>query len=124
MSTQRERPTQLYTYVRAQVNASGEYIGPVTTEKFKEPMQEVTSVDTLNEKQRALAVLSPAERSMHLWRKLNPGVMASTINLPASTNSDTYHDQGRNLSPVVNKTVHRKKTDFNEYVNKKAQLGM
>ena len=47
------------------VDATGQSLGPVSTEPFKPPMKATSPVDMLgNEKQAAIATMQPIERSM------------------------------------------------------------
>jgi len=52
------------------VDSKGEVLGPVTTETFKPPEKPASSLDMCNEKQLAVASMTPLERSMHMWRKV------------------------------------------------------
>ena len=63
-----------FLYPPHQVNAQGESFGPVTTEKFNEPMKSTSPLDTCNEKQLSVAEMQPAERSMYMWRKVGLGL--------------------------------------------------
>ena len=62
-----------FRYLHLQVNAQGESFGPVTTEKFNEPMKSTSPLDMCNEKQLTVAEMQPAERSMYMWRKVGLG---------------------------------------------------
>lgn len=52
------------------VDAKGEVLGPVSTESFKPPEKSTSPLDMCNEKQLAVATMTPLERSMHMWRKV------------------------------------------------------
>ena len=54
------------------VDTKGEVLGPVTTETFKPPEKSTSPLDMCNEKQLAVASMTPLERSMHMWRKVRP----------------------------------------------------
>lgn len=97
-----------------------------STGSFKTPTVEVSATATLNEKQLKIATMTPPERSKNLWRRVAPGVMDSTIASPVATTAEAFSPTGRPQisEPHVNKTVHRKKTDFSEYLNKKIMLGV
>ena len=95
-----------------------------STGSFKGPAKDVSALATLNEKQLKIATMTTPERSKALWRRVAPGVMDSTIQSPQATTAETYSPDGRPqiAEPHVDKAVHRKKTDFSEYLNKKIML--
>ncbi|KAG1659214.1 hypothetical protein FOA52_008983 [Chlamydomonas sp. UWO 241] len=90
-------------------------LGAVTDEPFTKPLREAGQFDTLNEKQIAVAALTPNQRSMHLWRKLNPGCMESTIKVPIATAQDTFKMRD-GIVHNPDKEQFRKKTEFTAYV--------
>jgi hypothetical protein len=53
-----------------QVDDTGKTLGPVSEEQFKPPLKPASPLDTLNEKQKGLATLTPLDRSMHMWRRV------------------------------------------------------
>ena len=86
-------------------------LGPVSTEPFKPPMKATSPVDMLgNEKQAAVATMQPVDRSMYMWRKINPGCMRSTISVPSSAMKDHFKMRdGLDNSAVIDKATFRKK---------------
>ncbi|GAX80129.1 hypothetical protein CEUSTIGMA_g7567.t1 [Chlamydomonas eustigma] len=105
------------------VDDSGKTLGPVTEEQFKPPLKAASPLDTLNEKQKGVATLTPLDRSMHMWRRINPGCMPSTYKMPHSSMKDQF-DNREGLTAPVNKEMHRQKTEFSDYLEKKVKLGM
>lgn len=97
-----------------------------STGSFKAPAKDVSATATLNEKQLKVATMTTPERSKALWRRVAPGVMDSTIQSPMATTAETFSADGRPrvTDPHVDKRVHRQKTDFSEYLNKKIMLQM
>lgn len=61
------------------VDTKGETLGPVTKESFKPPMKSTSPLDLCNEKQAAVATMTPLERSMHMWRKVRMLFLAKTF---------------------------------------------
>ncbi|KXZ41114.1 hypothetical protein GPECTOR_777g956 [Gonium pectorale] len=85
---------------------------------------------TMTERQAACAALTPTERSMTLWRRLNPGCVEQTTRMPKSTFRDHFRS-GTAPPPgggpveavdVLDKTNHFRKTDFSEYTEVKLRL--
>lgn len=63
----------------------------------------------------ALAALTPAERSMRIWRRVSPGMMPGTSATPESTSRAAFKHEAA-LLPRMDWTHHLKKTDFSAYV--------
>lgn len=80
----------------------------MTDEPFQEPFKETSPYETCNEKQMYVATMQPKERSMHLWRKVNPGCMQSTLEAPIATMKDQFKDREGLVRPT-DKTHNRRK---------------
>lgn len=74
--------------------------------------------------QRAETELTQNQRSMHLWRRLNPGCVESTTRTPQSTMHEAYnYDKAANdVIDPLDKTAHLKKTEFSEYTEVKLRV--
>ncbi|GLI66720.1 hypothetical protein VaNZ11_010658 [Volvox africanus] len=77
----------------------------------------------LTEKQAAAMSMNTTERSMNLWKKLNPGCVEETNRTPKSTFKDHFGPKA-DLPDAdkVDKTYHYQKTDFSEYTEVKLKL--
>ena len=64
-------------------------VSPAATQERSGP-RTLTGLEGLNEKQTAAATMTPIDRSMHMWRKVQPGVMRSTTIWPESTMKDHF----------------------------------
>lgn len=68
--------------------------------------------------------MTEKQRSMEIWKKINPGCMESTLNLPTSTMHDHYIYEPEKLdTSLFDTTFHFKKTDFTEFCNKQVRTG-
>ncbi|KAG2422244.1 hypothetical protein HXX76_016196 [Chlamydomonas incerta] len=75
------------------------------------------------ERQLEVMGMDPVGRSMHLWRRLNPGCVEETTRLPRSTFTDHFGSKSGVLdAEVPDKTYHLKKTDFSEYTEVKLKI--
>ena len=73
-----------------QVDQNGDTLGPASTESYQAPDKTVTGLEGLNDRQVAAKTMSGMERSMQMWRKVQPGVMRSAIKLPDSTMKEHF----------------------------------
>ena len=77
----------------------------------------------VTERQAEVMGMDPVGRSMHLWRRLNPGCVEETTRLPRSTFTDHFGSKSGVLdAEVPDKTHHLKKTDFSEYTEVKLKI--
>jgi hypothetical protein len=60
------------------------------------------------------AAMTPAQRSMTIWKRICPGMMPDTAKTPNTTNADAYAWRPE-LNDKVDERHHLKKTDFTEY---------
>ncbi|KAG2482511.1 hypothetical protein HYH03_018556 [Edaphochlamys debaryana] len=76
----------------------------------------------MTERQAEWAGMEPVERSMHMWRRVNPGCVRETTKLPVSTFKDHFGPKSRTGVEVPDKEFHLKKTDFSEYTEVKVRV--
>ncbi|KAG2440607.1 hypothetical protein HYH02_010186 [Chlamydomonas schloesseri] len=77
----------------------------------------------VTERQAEVMGMDPVGRSMHLWRRVNPGCVEETTRLPRSTFTDHFGSRSGVLdAEVPDKTFHLKKTDFSEYTEVKLKI--
>eukprot|EP00798_Chlamydomonas_sp_ICE-L_P021018 gene21018-27883_t len=101
------------------VDEKGNTLGPCSTARSdKETVKLPGNLDGLNERQIAATTMKPVERSMDLWRKLQPGVMESTTKLPKPTMKDHFQYDSKSAFDVDHRH-HFKKSDFSEYIENK-----
>mmetsp|Transcript_27059 Transcript_27059/g.59152 ORF Transcript_27059/g.59152 Transcript_27059/m.59152 type:complete len:197 (+) Transcript_27059:90-680(+) len=103
------------------VDSQGQVLGQVSSESYREPIKAVSPYAAMNERQTATATLNPTDRSMYLWRKVNPGCMKSTTRFPTTTMKEHFRHETDGSAPL-DKTQHRKKTDFSEFVEAKVKF--
>ncbi|GLC68814.1 hypothetical protein PLESTF_000741400 [Pleodorina starrii] len=77
----------------------------------------------LTERQAAAMSLNTTERSMNLWKKINPGCVEETNRTPLSTFKAHFGPKAEcPEADKVDKTYHYQKTDFSEYTEVKLKL--
>ncbi len=136
------RPTQMDTEGYVWVDPRGGFIAPVTAGRGEgeEPgasgsgRRADAAATTgrgsgrqgpqLNERQAEYAGMDSTQRSMYMWRRLNPGCMESTTRVPVSTFKDHFGEasRGGEAAAEPDKTHHLKKTDFSHYTEVKLRL--
>uniref|UniRef100_A0A7S0REU6 Uncharacterized protein n=1 Tax=Chlamydomonas leiostraca TaxID=1034604 RepID=A0A7S0REU6_9CHLO len=99
------------------VAKDGTAVAPASTHSFSELPPPPTPRSLLpTEKQRAAAYMDATSRSMHLWRKVNPGCMECNTKLPDSAYTEHYAYNPADVQPP-SKERHRMKSDFTAYAD-------
>ncbi|EFJ41308.1 hypothetical protein VOLCADRAFT_98715 [Volvox carteri f. nagariensis] len=105
----------------------GDQTGAVPEGGGSSPAEQVAQLSSrrprLTERQMAAMSMNTSERSMALWKKLNPGCVEETQRTPKSTFKDHFGPKADlPEADKVDKTYHYQKTDFSEYTEVKLRL--
>lgn len=116
-SGRREPDTKGYVWVDPQ----GQYLGdlpqridPLTASSAADEPSSATT-DRPNSRQETYIRMTPVQRSMHMWRRVNAGCVEATTRWPAPTYKEHYVDKTPQAEPF-SMANHMRKTDFSEYV--------
>ncbi|KAJ9515933.1 hypothetical protein QJQ45_016879 [Haematococcus lacustris] len=103
------------------ISPEGEVLGAASQETFFDlPPPPTPKQGLATEKQRFFANLDDKQRSMHIWRRLNPGCMESNAMLPVTTYTQAFTYKPEQLQPL-DKQSYRIKTEFTEYSDVKVR---
>ncbi|KAJ9515770.1 hypothetical protein QJQ45_008668 [Haematococcus lacustris] len=119
--SEKEQRHSLLILILAEISPEGEVLGAASQETFFDlPPPPTPKQGLATEKQRFFANLDDKQRSMHIWRRLNPGCMESNAMLPVSTHTSHFTYKPEQLQPL-DKQSYRIKTEFTEYSDVKVR---